>query len=146
MNVEAVCWLLQVGVAAACSKNQMTGVDRVVPHSCVRDCRVWVEQLTTGPTTLAVPFWPDLPAHERQVFVQVNVRTGSRAVRQHVDQHCWNRHRSGAFTEANLAGLTHAGAARTQRFARRSAQSSIAAKLAPDWHQHHPENKKVSRR
>jgi hypothetical protein len=29
---------------------------------------------------------------------------------------------------------------------RRSAQSSIAAKLARDWHQHRPENKKVSRR
>ena len=34
----------------------------------------------------------------------------------------------------------------TQHAARRNGQSPFALKLAPDWHQRSPENKKVSRR
>jgi hypothetical protein len=49
-------------------------------------------------------------------------------------------------TEARRAAVLLIYAASQQRAAHYGGQRSIASKLAPDWHQLSPENKKVSRR
>ena len=75
------------------------------------------------------------------------IRIGSQAVDPQVEPHHQEQsHERRVAPDARCATFIVIDAATPQHAPHRSGQSSIAAKLAPDWHQHHPENKKVSRR